>query len=255
MQIFCIANQKGGCGKSTTADALSAYLSKQGNVLSLDLDAQCNLTAAYGLDPYAGGLSVLEHFSGQCTLLEAVKKARNDIVPCSPYLTPSLGDTRFTGALTKLRKALQALRNRYDYVVIDTPPGISLLSLSAMASADVVIVPASADLFSIRAIEELLKTVDAVRKESGHGVTVGGILLTRHTPRTTLAKFAAEQIAALAKAKGVPLLNAYIRECVAIREAQAFGRDIFDYAPNSNAAADYAAAFKEIFNQAEKESA
>lgn len=253
MQIFCVANQKGGCGKSTTADALSAYLSKRGNVLSVDLDAQCNLTAAYGLDPYAGGASVLEYLSGQCSLSEAVRKARNDIVPCSPYLTASLGDARFTGALTRLRKALHALKSRYDFAVIDTPPGISLLSLSAMASADVVIVPASADLFSIRAIEELLKTVEAVKKEAGHAVSVGGILLTRHTPRSNLSKFAAEQIASLARAKGVPLLTSFIRECVAVKEAQAFGRDIFDYAPNSNAAADYAAAFDEIFKRAKEE--
>ena len=254
MIVFCVANQKGGVGKSSTADALAAYLSREkkgAKVLAIDMDSQCNLTASYGINPYDKPTSIREVLAGAVKASEAVTTTRGDIIPGSLLMIAIDEVISGKGKYQLLQKALSSFEGVYDYVVIDTPPGINTATINAFFAADVVLIPAVADMFTFQGIGELLKNIAAVQKDRP-ALKVGGILLTRHNPRGNITQFATKRIRELAENSGAVVFDAFIRECLAIREAQAMGQSIFDYAPKSNAAFDYSKAFKELSKQLKK---
>ena len=247
-EILSVINQKGGVGKSTTAAALAAGLKRRGfRVLALDLDNQANLSFIMG--ETAPRLSALDVLTGDCTADEAIRHTpQGDLIPASPALINADRVITETGKEYRLREALEPIRSKYDYVVIDTPPTLGILTVNALTACDSVLIPAHADAFSLAGIGALAQTIDAVRRYCNRSLTVRGIVLTEYSPRAILSRdmsMLIDQTAAQLKTK---LCKTSIRRCIAIQESQAVQQSIFDYAPKSNAAADYDALISELLD-------
>ena len=249
MKVFCVANQKGGVGKSTTADALAAYFKAPPwnlRVLAIDLDSQCNLTWAYGVDPYAANVTIREVLSGDADIKKAILRARTDFIPASGHVAVTddmLGNKRKE---RRLKKLLSSLEDHYDVVVLDTPPALGLMSVNALVAADVLIIPGQADPFTLKGIEEIFKTAQIVKEGPNPDLVIGGVVITRHNPRINIGRQAREAIAEIAQANGTKVFATSIRECTALKEAQAMEKSIFEYSPRCNASKDYRKVFDEL---------
>lgn len=245
-EILAVINQKGGVGKSTTAASVGAGLLLKGyKVLYIDLDAQGNLS--FNMRAGSSALSALEVLTGTATAEEAIKSTPyGDIIPSSPALAGSDSILTATGKEYRLKEALEPLRSRYDYIVIDTPPALGILTVNALTACSGAIVPAQADAWSLQGITQLNGTIQTVRKYCNPSLEVKGIVLTRFNGRSVLSRDMQEMIAQTAAALNTRLYLTAVRECTALKEAQALQQDIFSYAPKSNAAADYMALVEEI---------
>ena len=246
--VITITNQKGGIGKSTTAQAIGAGLSslKGKKVLLIDLDAQENLTLATGAKRGVGN---------SYDILKGDKKAEEvrqritdkmDIIPATIHLSKADIEIADTGKEYKLKEAIASIEGEYDYIIIDTPPALGVLTVNALTVADKVIIPAQADLFSLEAIKQLCGTIEVVRKYTNPKIKVEGVLLTRYSPRSILSQELKDLIENTAKTIQAKVFNKPIREAVAIKEAQATHKDIFTYAPDSKVAGDYKALIEEL---------
>lgn len=246
MDIIAVLNQKGGVAKTTTAHALAAGLFFKGHkVLMVDLDGQKSLTSVAGAD--ASGLTMLEVLTKKCTAKEAVQRTESgDIIAASDGLGAIETLLKDLGREYRLKEALQPLKKSYDYVVIDCPPSLGVLTINALTAATRCVVPAQADYLSLQAIEQLAQTIKTVKTYTNRELKIDGIVITRYSSRSILSKDAVEMIEAKAELIGTRVYNSKIRECVAIKEAQAMRQDIYSYASRSNAAKDYMALAKEI---------
>lgn len=247
-EVITVVNQKGGIGKTTTAQNIASGLSilKGYNVLMVDLDAQCNLTIATGTK--RGVKSSYNILCGSEDINGAIQpiKERLHIIPASQQLSRADLELSETGKEYKLREALEPVITSYDYIVIDCPPALGVLTINALTVANRVVIPAQADLFSLEAIKQLSGTIDVVKRYTNNALTVAGILLTRHNPRNILTKELTELIEDTAKELNTVVFAKPIREAIAIKEATASRTDIFSYSPNSKVAGDYKALVEEL---------
>ena len=246
MKVIAVNNQKGGTGKTTTAAALGfALYHRDSRVLLIDLDAQGNLS--YTVNAEGGGYGIFGAMERPETTRQEIQYVcsngnggRIDIIPSTERL--AVAEKIFTeiGKEYKLKEALQNINaSAYDYVIIDTPPALSILSVNALAAADTVIIPAQADIYSLQGITQISSTIATVRKYCNSRLTIDGIVLTRYNSRTTISKDLAAALTQTAVKLDTRVYNTRIRECTAIKEAQALRKDLFIYAPKSNAAEDY----------------
>ena len=247
MRIISVANQKGGTAKTSTAHALvtgAAYKGKRS--LAIDFDPQGNLSFIMGADANRAG--AYELMKQQAKAAQIVQyTSQGDIIPAS--LNLAAADTEFSGKPGRdffLQAALEPLQDDYDVVVIDTPPTLGTLLVNALTASDEVIIPMNADILSLQGLYQLAETIDQVKSFCNKGLKVTGILLTRYSGRTVLARYIKETIEAKCAELGIPLLNTVIRDGVAVREAQTTQESLFAYAPNSNPAKDYLQLFDEI---------
>lgn len=239
MKTVAIVCQKGGVGKSTTALNLGAGLFlKNKKVLFVDLDAQGNLTETLGVN--GGCPTALDVLLGRMDIKTAVQwTAVGDVIAAGAGLAGA--DMVIEGARKeyRLKDALEAVKDAYDYTIIDTPPALGMLTVNALAAASEAIVPVQADIYSLRAIGQLSMTMDAVRDHCNENLVIAGILLTRHSSRAILSRDMAEMMEQTAEALRTKVFSTSIREAVAIKESQARQTDIFSYAPKSGVAKDY----------------
>jgi chromosome partitioning protein len=245
MEVIAVINQKGGVGKSTTAHAIGAGLTLKGyRVLYIDLDAQGNLSYTLGAD--TSGLTAMELLQGRNTQAAIQRTAQGDIIASSPSLAGA--DTIITavGKEYRLREALEPLGGLYDYCIIDTPPALGILTINALTACNGAIIPAQADIYSLQGISQLHTTIETVKQYCNPALTIKGIVLTRYNSRAIISREVADMIEQTAGQLQTKLYKAKIRECTAIKEAQATQQDIYSYAPRSNAAADYTALIAEI---------
>ena len=243
MKAIAVINQKGGVGKSTSASAIGEGLKREGlKVLFVDLDPQCNLS--YLMEANISGLtgaSAFDVLQGNTSAAEAVQHtAHGDIIAASPALAGADVTITATGKEYRLKEALEALAGLYDYCIIDTPPALGVLTCNGC------IIPAQADFLSLQGIGQLHGTIETVRKYCNPALTVYGIVLTRFSARAVISREVSAMMEETAKELKTRLYNTRIRECTAIKEAQAMRTDIYTYAPRSNATADYTALVKEI---------
>lgn len=238
-EVISIINQKGGVGKSTTASALGAGLLINGyKVLLIDLDAQGNLS--YSMKTVNSALSSLEVLTGTATAQEAIiKTEQGDIIPASPALAGADTLITETGKEYRLSEALESVKSEYDYIIIDTPPALGTLTVNALTACDSVVIPAQADIYSLQGIAQLNNTIRTVKKYCNHSLKIKGILITRYNSRAVLTRDMVELLEDTAKNLETVVFNTKIRECIAIKEAQATQQDIYSYAPKSNAVIDY----------------
>lgn len=251
MRILSFTNQKGGVGKSTTAQSVGACLREQGKrVLFIDLDAQGNLSYSMNAQPTKTINGVL---TGEATAKEAITKTeQGDIIASSKMLAAADSLLTDTGKEYKLREALTELEGLYDYVIIDSPPTLSILTVNALTAATDVIIPAQADIYSLQGLSDLQRTIESVKKYCNHDLRISGIVFTRYNQRATLTKDITEYAEKLAAGLNTRVYETKIRECTAIKEAQLQKQSIFEYAPKSNGAIDYEALTKEILSDEEK---
>lgn len=244
--IIAVINQKGGVGKSTTAAAITAGLTLTGfKVLAIDLDAQRNLT--YAMGGRSDGATVLGVLLRETTTDAAIQHTKaGDLIAASKSLAGADAYLNDTGKEYRLKEALEAVKNKYDYVVIDTPPALGILTVNALTTATSVIIPAQADVFSFQGIEQLGNTIDPVKKYYNHDLKITGVLITRYSQRATLSREMKELIDRLAARLGTTLFNTTIREAIAVKEAQVNQESLFEYAPKAKVTDDYRAFIEEL---------
>ena len=245
-EAISIINQKGGVGKSTTANALGAGLFLKGyKVLYIDLDAQGNLS--YSMDAVGKPLSALEVLTGTSTAHEAIVKTdQGDLIPASPTLATADTLITQTGKEYRLAEAIDPVKGEYDYIIIDTPPSLGVLTVNALVACDSVVIPAQADIYSLQGIGQLAETIAVVKKYCNSELYIKGILATRYNARANITKDMTDLLKDSATSLNTKVFDTKIRECVAIKEAQTVKQDIFRYSKSSNASKDYENLLKEI---------
>lgn len=253
-KTIAVINQKGGVGKSTTAATLWAGLSLKGHkALAVDLDSQCNLS--FCANAGQEGITSFDLLMGTATAQQAIQHLpQGDCIAGSTYLgglEPKMEELKVEPSqrLGRLKQALKPIAGQYDFVLIDTPPQLGLLTLNALMVCEKVVVPAQADILSLHGIEQLAGTMDTV-KAHNKALSIMGLLLTRYSPRSILSRDVAEMAGQLAKNLQTKLFKATIREAVAIREAQISQQSLFEYAPSSQVAKDYMDFVEEFLEEA-----
>lgn len=245
-KALAIINQKGGVGKSTTALAIGAGLSLKGySVLFIDLDAQGNLSYTLGADTKGyNAMGVLER--PETAKEEIQHTPQGDIIASSPKLAGADKLLEETGKEYRLKKALDSLQGAYDYIIVDTPPALGILTINALTACTGAIIPAQADIYSLQGIAQLNSTIETVKKYCNPSLSIMGIVLTRFNGRSIIRREVAEMLERTAEQLHTKLYTSKIRECTALVEAQATKQNIYSYAPRSNATADYKALVDEI---------
>lgn len=247
--IECIAviNQKGGVGKSTSVLSIGKALMLKGfKVLLIDLDAQGNLSYTVKANT-TSEYNSFEILKGNIDASTAIQKAMDfDIIASSPSLAAADALIIETGKEYRLKEALENIKSNYDYILIDTPPSLGILTVNALAVCTGVIIPSQADIYSLQGIGHFLNTVTTVKKYCNPKLKIMGIVLTRFNPRTIISRDIEKMVENTAERIQTKLYKTKIRECTAIKESQISQSDIFTYAPESNAAADYKKLTEEI---------
>jgi chromosome partitioning protein len=241
MKIISVINQKGGVGKTTTAHNVGVGLAlKSKKVLFIDADAQGNLTHTVGADPAENNVRAI--LLKRATADESIQRTDSgDIIPASPELADADIDIKGAGKEYRLKEAVKSMKSKYDYIIIDTPPRVDVVTMNALAASQGCIIPSQADVYSLQGIGDLYKTVLEIRKycHNPH-LEIMGILLTRYNGRTILGREIAEGLKTTTKKIETKLFKSAIRECNAVKGAQAKRQSIFGYAPDCTAAQDYA---------------
>ena len=238
--IYAVINQKGGVGKSTISAVLLSGLTKKGfSVLAVDLDAQGNLSFTAGADTQ-NQKNTFQLLTEKVSVPDLIQHTeQGDIIPSSSSLAGADAFITNTGKEFRLKEALEQLKDNYDYIILDTPPALGILTVNALTAADSAIIPAQADVYSLQGIAQLSETIALVKKYCNPNLKIAGILLTRYSTRAVLNRDIANMMREQAKNLDTKLFKTAIREAVAVREAQISQKSIFDYAPKANVTEDF----------------
>ena len=239
-QIVSFVIQKGGCGKTTTTVNTAAYLADQGfRVLAVDMDPQGNMTQHFGYDTEQLTATLLQLFQQKKSFQEVLLK-RSDTLHILPNnIEMSSVESLFLKAFTReflLRDVLHPIRHLYDFILIDCPPNLGLLSINALAASTEFVLVVSPEFFPMKAIKPLYDTYQMVRQKLNRTLRFRGVLMTMCDFRT---RHSQEIRAILEKNFPSRLYRTYIRMNVALKEAASVGKSIFEYAPSSPGAFDY----------------
>jgi chromosome partitioning protein len=252
--IYAIANQKGGVGKTTTAVNLSAYLATMGKrVLLVDMDAQANATSSLGIDKEKVSASSYDLLLGNITATKATLKNAKlnlNIIPSAPALAAA--EVELVGELAReyrLRQALSAEVEKYDYILIDCPPSLGLLTVNALTAAGSgVLIPVQCEYLALEGLSQLDRIVQLVKQRLNPEMTISGLVLTMYDSRTALAHQVAEEVE---KFFGSRVFSTRIPRNVRLSEAPSYGQPILTYAPNSPGGVAYQALATELVSRNE----
>ncbi len=246
-----VTNQKGGVGKTTTSNAIVAGLIKRNKkVLSIDLDPQGNLGFSLGVD-IEEGHTVNELLKGETGIRQVIRQSEEygDVITSNILLSEANVQVQNQDKQTVLKNALLEVEDEYDYIVIDTPPALNLLTINAYVAANYLIIPMSAEILSLVGLVQLKETIESVTSSINPNLQVLGILLTRYNARTNLAKDVKEMAETVAGQIGTSLFETTIRSGVAVGEAPAHGMSVIDYSPRSNPSKDYRSFITEMLKR------
>ena len=240
-RVIALSNQKGGVGKTTTAVNLGAYLALQGKrVLIVDFDPQANASSALGADPIRVEKSVYHGILNQVDPWELVKPSplyNLHYIPSAPHLAGMLVELVDQPEREYfLRKFLNHLRHGYDYILIDLPPGLSLLTVNGFVASDEVLVPVQAEYYSLEGLGQLLETVNLIRENLKHDLKITGALITMFDARERLNREVARDLRANFPHR---VFEVEIPRSIALAEAPSFGKPVFLHRPDSLGAEAY----------------
>ena len=252
-RIIAIANQKGGVGKTTTAVNLAAALTQSPRrVLLVDIDPQGNATMGAGVDKRDLGHSITEVLLGECTVEQAILKTGEgyDLLPGNIDLTAvEIQLMDMTGREGRLKQALASLGDRYQYILIDCPPSLSLLTLNALAAADGVLVPMQCEYYALEGLSSLINTIDALKLKLNPQLEIFGVVRTMFDVRNNLANAVSGE---LTKHFGDIVFRSIIPRNVRLAEAPSHGQSIVGYDKGSRGGIAYLGLAGEIIRR-EKE--
>lgn len=254
--IIALANQKGGVGKTTTTINIAVYLALAGKkVCVIDLDPQANLTSGLGYssnryDEKKSIGSIYNVLTGEKEATEIIFKTRInnlDLIPSGIELAGAeIELVNMVARETILREAVDKIRLRYDFVLIDCPPSLGLLTINAMTAAQEVYVPVQTEYFALEGLGQLLNTIKLVKNKLNPGIKVGGVIMTMYDSRTNLSKQVGDE---LEKVFGDKVFKTKIPRNIRLSEAPSHGKSIFEYDEKSTGAESYKELTKEIINR------
>jgi chromosome partitioning protein len=245
VKVIAFANQKGGVAKTTTTLNLAVAFAETGHrVLAIDMDPQGNLTMSQGIDPDTVQKSMYHVLVDNLSIREVIRKREVDIACASIDLAGAeIAMSTKIGRERSLEKALKAVREDYDFVCIDTPPSLGLLTINALTAADKVIVPVQCEYLSMRGLIQLQNTLSMIREELNPDIEIEGILPTLVDARTVHAK---EAIEILEENFGDRVFATRIRKTIRFAEAPVKGTSVLKYDPDGSAAESYRDLAKEV---------
>lgn len=253
-RIIAVANQKGGVGKSTTAINLSACLAERGKrVLTIDIDPQGNTTSGLGVDKNSVENTLYELLLGEAEIQDVIVKdvvENVDLVPSNVNLSGA--EIELIGMEGKeyiLKKILDSVRYNYDYIIMDCPPSLSMLTINALTAATSVLVPIQCEYYALEGLSQLIHTIDLVKERLNNDLTIEGVVFTMYDARTNLSLQVVENV------KDNLQQNIYktiIPRNVRLAEAPSYGQPITIYDSRSSGAESYRLLAEEVINREEE---
>ncbi len=249
-KIIAVTNQKGGVGKTSTASAIVSGLEEKGyKVLAIDLDPQGNLGFCLGAE-IENSPTVYELMKGSQPAEEVIQRSNGiDVIPSNILLSSAELEFNNIGREYLLRNGIAPIVNNYDFIIIDTPPALNVLTVNAYTATDNLIIPMVPEILSLLGISQLRETIELVRKYYNPGIAVLGILLNKYDKRRLLTRDVSEMAETIAGELGTVVFDAKIRSSVAVAEAPAHGASVYRHSAKSNSTFDYRCFIDELLER------